>query len=271
MRIGLRPLVLLHADPAFRDRARRLSRGRFDLRAVQGWNDLEEQMRETSPSGIGVVDPYHGRQRHSGMAPELGCLLRRLPSATLVAALHARPGWMDDVRTLGAWGIAGVIDLEAETTDSLVLKSLEMSRSRALRSLLTDELGLGSTGRGRVIVDAAIGIVTSGGYARDLAKELHMHRDTLLRWCASAGLPPPRRLLLWMRVLLAAELLDNPGQTVGSVAAACGYSCDTALARAVRRLVGASPSELRSSGALRSASVVFRRELDALRGRERSG
>lgn len=271
MRIGLRPLILLHGDPAFRDRARRLSRGRFDFRIVQGWSELEEQLRETAPVGLGVVDPYHRRPNHAGMAPELGHLLRRLPSAALVVALHARPGWMDDVRTLGAWGVAGVIDLDEETTDSLILKSLESSRSRALRSLLAEEVELGSTGRGRVIVDAAIGIVTSGGYARDLAKELHMHRDTLLRWCASAGLPPPRRLLLWMRVLLAAELLDNPGQTVSSVAAACGYSCDTALARALRRLVGASPSELRSSGALRGASAVFMRELDGFRGKRRGG
>ena len=56
---------------------------------------------------------------------------------------------------------------------------------------------------------------------------------TVLRWAERAGLPAPRRMLAWMRILLAAVLLDDPGRTVLSVAHACGYSSDSSLRRAM--------------------------------------
>lgn len=110
-------------------------------------------------------------------------------------------------------------------------------------------------------------VVATGGHARDLARALYLSRITLLRWCRRSGLPVPRRLLVWMRVLLAAELLDNPGQSVLAVALACGYSSDRTLRRALYVAVGAGPTELRERGAFRTVSAAF---LDALRGSRNS-
>lgn len=106
-------------------------------------------------------------------------------------------------------------------------------------------------------MEAATDVVTIGQHGRDLAKTLHLSRRTLLRWCQRAGLPAPRRLLAWMRVLLAAELLDDPGRTVLSVAHTCGYSSDSGLRRITQKFLGASPTELREQGAFRLASTAF--------------
>ena len=93
-------------------------------------------------------------------------------------------------------------------------------------------------------------IATAGRGAKlDLARQLRLSRRTLLRWCKRAELPPPRKLLAWMRILLAAELLDDPGRTVLTVAHACGYASDSGLRRVTQKFVGASPSELRRRGA----------------------
>jgi AraC-like DNA-binding protein len=265
MRAPLRPLVLLHSDPAFRERLQRISQARFNFRVVLRWGDVEEAVRETVPAGIAIVDPYHGQPPQGRIAPELAALLRRFPSATVIAALFMRPGWMEDVRTLGEWGIASVIDLEAERSDLLILNTLQGARTRPLRAFLKHDLRIPLTGRGRAILDAAIDVVIAGRHARDLARELHMHRDTLLRWCRHAHLPVPRDLLMWLRMLLAAELLDNPGQTVADVAHACGYSSDDALARALQRRLGMRPAVLRRRGAFRTAAARFRAELEQLR------
>ncbi|MBV9773412.1 MAG: helix-turn-helix domain-containing protein [Gemmatimonadetes bacterium] len=264
MREALRPLVLLHSDPAFRERLRRIAQGRFDLRRVQEWPELDAAVRATAPGGIVVVDPYHGRSPRDRLAPELISLLRRFPSAAVVAAPFMRPGWLEDIRILGEWGIAGIIDLEAESTDLLILRTLQGGRSRPLRNFLRDRFGALPTGRARLILDTAIEIVIAGHHARDLARELHVHRDTLLRWCRQARLPVPRQLLMWLRVLLAAELLDNPGQTVEHVALACGYSSDDALARALERRLGMRPAALRQHGAFRVAVERFQSEVRAL-------
>ncbi|HEX2189383.1 MAG TPA: helix-turn-helix domain-containing protein, partial [Longimicrobiaceae bacterium] len=265
MRTALRPLVLLHSDPAFRERLRRVAQGRFDFRRVERWEELERLVRETAPSGLAVVDPYHGQLPRGRAAPELIRLLKRFPSATVVAALFMRPGWMEDIRVLGELGIAGVVDLEAESTDLLILRTLQGAQTRPLRTFLRRGLPEPVTGRGRIILDAAVDVVISGRQARDLARDLHVHRDTLLRWCREAALPVPRQLLMWLRVLLAAELLDNPGQTVEHVAAACGYSSDDALARALQRRLGMRPAALRRRGAFRTATDCFQRDLERSR------
>lgn len=258
--------MLLHSDPAFRERVRRVSQGRFDFRRVERWTDMEAAVRDTAPAGLAVVDPYYGQPPRGGIAPELVSLLRRFPSSAVVAAVFMRPGWLEDVRTLGEWGVAGVIDLEAESTDLLLLRALQGVRTRPLRSFFRDDFHLPLTGRGRAILNAAIDIVIAGRHAHDLARELHIHRDTLLRWCHEARLPVPRQLLMWLRVLLAAELLDNPGQTVEHVACACGYSSDDALARALQRRLGIRPTALRRLGAFQIAATEFRAEIERLRG-----
>lgn len=269
MRAALRPLLLLHSDSAFRERLRRVSQGRYDFRRAERWDELERLVRDTAPSGMAVVDPYHGQPPRGRTAPELATLLKRFPSASVVAALFMRPGWMEDVRALGELGIAGVVDLEAESTDLLILRTLQGAQTRPLRAFLRGGLRIPVTGRARIVLDAAVDAAISGRQVGDLARDLRIHRDTLLRWCREASLPVPRHLLMWLRVLLAAELLDNPGQTVEHVAAACGYSSDDALARALQRRLGMRPAALRRRGAFRTAAARFERELE--RRREPSG
>src|ERR671920_1146374 len=47
-----------------------------------------------------------------------------------------------------------------------------------------------------------------------IAAALGVHRKTLVNWCERAKVPPPSTLVTWVRLLLAAELLRSPGQSV---------------------------------------------------------
>lgn len=210
--------------------------------------------------GLTVVDPYHGRGLREGPAPELHALLRAFPSATVIAAPPPHSRRLRDARVLGEWGITEIIDPFEDSMESVRLV-LEDARGRPLRTLLERGVDLDVPGRGRAILDAAVEVVAAGGHARDLARALYLSPITLMRWCRRSGLPVPRRLLVWMRVLLAAELLDNPGQSVLSVALSCGYSSDRTLRRALYVAVGIGPKELRERGAFRTASAAFLRTL----------
>jgi AraC-like DNA-binding protein len=266
MRKPLRLLFLLHSDRAFCHRVERAARSRFLLRPVAEWNELPDLVQEVIPAGLVVVDPYHGQGLRGGPAPALQALLRAFPSSTVIAAPPPHPRRLRDARVLGEWGITEIIDPMEDSTESVRLL-LEEARGRPLRTLLERGVHLDVPGRGRAILDAAVEVVASGGHARDLARALYLSPITLMRWCRRSGLPVPRRLLVWMRVLLAAELLDNPGQSVLSVALSCGYSSDRTLRRALHVVTGAGPTELRERGALRTVSAAF---VHALRGSARS-
>jgi AraC-like DNA-binding protein len=82
-----------------------------------------------------------------------------------------------------------------------------------------------------------------------LASAVGVSRAALARrFTALVGEPPMAFLTSW-RLSLAADLLREPGATVGSVAPQVGYSSAFALSAAFKRVRGMSPAEHRRSGA----------------------
>ncbi len=265
MKVSPRPLLILHSNRPFRDRLARAARRRFAFQVQEDWEALFQAMGQAPPAAVVLVDPYMGRTNGKGPAPELYALLRSFPSATVVAALDTPPNRFRDIWTLGEWGVAEIIQTEEDTTEQALRRRLLSARGQPLRMLLSQELPFPLTGRARTILDAAVETVMVGGHPKDLARSLHFSPSTLLRWCQRSQLPTPRRLLLWMRVLFASALLDDPGHTVFSVGLACGYSGDQALRRAIRSVVPYTPSELRRKGAFSTVSQAFVEELSVLR------
>lgn len=268
MRSIARPLIVLHADTVFREQIRRAGGRRFEFRTVPAWEALRAQLRAAPPAALIVVDPYLGSDGE--LAPELRSLLWEFPSATVIAALDLRPARFRDLRTLGAWGVAEVIALNEEDTQEGIARRLRSVQGRPLQSLLERSLPPSTSGQARALLMAAAEVVSAGGQARELARALYLSPRTLLRWCERADLPAPRRILVWMRILLACELLDDPGRTVLSVAYACGYSSDNSLRRALQDFLGVTPTELRRRGAFVVAAEAFLQELEETRGRARS-
>jgi AraC-like DNA-binding protein len=82
-----------------------------------------------------------------------------------------------------------------------------------------------------------------------LADAIGVSRAALARrFNALVGEPPMTFLTTW-RLSLAADLLREPGATVGSVAPQVGYSSAFALSTAFKRVRGMSPAEHRAAAA----------------------
>jgi AraC-like DNA-binding protein len=254
----------LHADAVFREQSRRAAGKKFEFHCVSSWEELRERLRSAPPSALSVVDPYWG-ERGGELSGALRLLLLEFPSVTVVAALELKPQRYRDLRTLGAWGVSEVIALGEVDTVEGISRHLHGVQGRPLQSLLERSLPQSLTGNARALLMAAAEVVSTGGQAKELARALYLSPRTLLRWCDRAELPAPRRVLVWMRILLATELLDDPGRTVSSVALACGYASDNSLRRALQDFLDTTPTALRRAGAFATASRAFLRELDKVR------
>jgi AraC-like DNA-binding protein len=242
---------------------------RLDLRILNSWDDLLDEVRTAPASSLLIVDPYGFGSGTDRPSIELSSLLNRFPSLTVTAALAVGPGRLSDVLKLGQWGVVQIIDMEEETTAIALGQRLLAARGRPLRGLVERALPAYTSAAARAILSAASTIVAEGGQGRDLAKALHITPRTLSRWCRRAALPPPKRLLAWMRILLAAEFLDDPGRPVSAVALACGYAADSSLRLALRRFTGLNPTDLRERGAFNVASEAFLQALGEARAPKR--
>jgi AraC-like DNA-binding protein len=232
---------------------------------VDDWDELKETVSQAPPAAVIVVDPYVGQEPGDGPSPHLYKVLKAHPSVALLSALDTRLDRHRDVSLLADWGVSEILQVEEERSPAAVRRRLLMARAQYLHRLLSHDYGVVLTGRARALMDAAVDTVMAGGHPRDLAKKLGFSQSTLLRWCQRSQLPNPRRLLLWMRMLLASALLDDPGHSVFSVGRACGYSGDQALRRALRSVIPMTPSELREAGAFETVSRAFFEELAELR------
>lgn len=232
---------------------------------LPGWEALLEALDGAPPASVAVVDPYAESAERRTLSPRLRALLSRFPGTAVLAALELGPGCFHDLRTLGEWGVSGVIALDPRETTESIARKLRSARGRPLHSLLAHGLPAFVPGRGRAVLAAAAETAVADGETRGLADALHLSDRALQRRCERARLPPPRRVLAWMRVLHAAELLDRPEETVLSVAHASGYATESSLRRALRELTGRSPSELRRAGAFAAAAEAFVRELERRR------
>jgi AraC-like DNA-binding protein len=83
----------------------------------------------------------------------------------------------------------------------------------------------------------------------ELADAIGVSRATLARRFHELVGEPPMAFLTGWRIALAADLLREPGATVGSVAAQVGYGSPFALSAAFKRVRGVSPQQHRSRSA----------------------
>jgi len=80
-----------------------------------------------------------------------------------------------------------------------------------------------------------------------LARETGISRAALARRFAEVVGEPPMTFLTAWRLALAADLLREPGSTIGTVAQQVGYSSPFALSTAFKRVRGVSPKEHRAA------------------------
>ncbi|HST58023.1 MAG TPA: helix-turn-helix domain-containing protein [Longimicrobium sp.] len=268
MKIATRPILVMHGNGELRTAIRSLTGREYTFLEVPDWDALAGAIHEAPPSALVVVDPFAAPS--GGSTTTLRTLVEEFPSVPVLAAVAVTPDCGEDLVAVVQAGAVDIIVIGHDDTREALRERFRMAHSRPLKVLLDHLLPADMPGRSRAIVESAADVVAIGGYGRDLSTALRLGRRTLLRWTERSALPPPRQLLAWLRILVAAQLLDDPGRTVLSVAMACGYSSDTGLRRVMQRFLGETPRSLRRRGrAFDAAGAAFLSRLEHLRERRK--
>lgn len=263
MQTIVRPLLVLHPNEELSHMLSLVPGGPFSLQRCTDWSGLRTALSRAPATAICIVT---ATEPETSVPPaQLRALLGEFPSATVLAALEVGPAHAPLIRTLTEWGVADTIDLQREDSPQALARRLRLVQSRSVRRLLTRALPRGVPSRTRWLLTRAAEVVALGGAAPQLALALDVDERTVPRWCRRADLPPPRTLLAWLRVLLAADLLEDPGRSIESVARSCGYANAMSLKSALRSMFNLTPRQLRERGAFEFVATAFADHLYQLR------
>jgi AraC-like DNA-binding protein len=229
------------------------------------WDELIAAAREAPPSSVIVVDPFPTGAR-TEVAPELPALLAAAAMTPVVAAVAMRAATEAQLRALLELGVSDVLDERTEGGPDAARALLESVKAKPLKLLLERSLSRFVSFDALTLVRAAAEVTVDGGGAEDLSDVFESQERTVSGWCAREALPPPRRLLAWLRLILALALLADTGRRIGQAASAAGYT-DHSLRRALRTFLGAGKATREWS--VTDAVEAFDAELAALRERNR--
>lgn len=236
----------------------------YSVEFKSGWAELMAEVPRLPSSAIVLLD-CTPEGRSDRVPARVWELLLEFPSVAVVAALDVPSVAPDLVGQLLSRGVADVLDLSVEDTPALAARRLREAHARPFKRSVEEGLDRYPSARARTIIRAAAHVAATGGSAAELAAQFNVAPETVADWCAGAALPPTRRLQAWMRILLAAFLLQEPPRTISGVAIACGYTTDRALRRAFNSFLGVDARTLRGQGAFQMAVREFNRDLSSYR------
>jgi AraC-like DNA-binding protein len=233
----------------------------YHLRPLEEWDGLRERMRTAPPSSV-VLVRSRGEARELA---EIGELVRATPSVPTVAALDL--GEMDAgrVRAVLAAGVAEIVNLQGVASLEALVPTLRRAHAQPLKRRMEARLPVWLPEDARTLLRAAAETVVDCGARDAFAGIFGVYFRTLSERSADLRVPMPRRLLGWMRVLLALSLLEEAERTVMNVALSCGYNDNSSLKRAVENFTGAPPTGSIRDQRFDPAFDVFVAELRALR------
>lgn len=150
---------------------------------------------------------------------------------------------------ISSLALRGIDDLAASIC--AVLREAE-ARKLVERALLTHFHSVPQTAAD--IVAACVECASEAPSVSAAARVLGVSRRSLARRAALSGLPAPRHLIAWARLLLAEAYLRQAERSVKSVAAALHFGSARELRVLFRRYTGTTPRHVRKRGV--TASIV---------------
>jgi len=213
---------------------------------VGSWASLSAFVAMESVDGCVVDGDYPARE---DALDEIRHLRQRHPGLALAVYVDVHEADLELYR-MGGLGVDGVVLARRPPWASTIREAME----RSLASACASRVGTPLQGRyDREVVHAISWAIE---HAREcpsvsrFAAALGHTTRSLAKLLRDDGLPPPNRLLLWGRLLLAGAYLGRDGRTVEETAFLLGYSTATALSRAMKREIGKPPTEVGRRGGL---------------------
>jgi AraC-like DNA-binding protein len=237
----------LSRDPSTVSFVRGALSGIHDVAAARTWQRLGEALRER-PVSVCVVD-LTGISLSGGGRAQLVALRGRFPSVAFVI-LEGSSVAPRQLLDLGRLGFRSLVHMGSEDQEWRFRRSIERAREQTVSSRVLRAVSRNVPLREGRVLRVALDQVHKCWSAELLAEHVGLSRPFLSVLLKRAGLPAVGRLLVWIRLLHAAEWLGDPGRTGQSVSRQLEYSSGAAFRRVLKNYTGATPTGVVANGGM---------------------
>jgi AraC-like DNA-binding protein len=231
------------------DRLQRLQvalRGRHTVEAPGDWAALAH-LCDTAPVSMVIIDLFLSG---SMLLEPLRQLRRRHPRLITVLYITIAGDRAHDVFNAGRAGVDGLVIADRDDGPERFAALLEQAEARGVAAQLRSALAHHPP----LVRDATLMVVTRAHEhltTDSVARAVALSKRALARKLLEARLPPPKRLITWGRLIVAAQMLEDPQRSADSVAVALGFPSGSAFRNACQRYLQATPTQLREQGGVR--------------------
>jgi AraC-like DNA-binding protein len=258
-----RGLVAFVPDRESRNRLRVAAGSRFQIRFCDTWEDLVALI-ELGRAVAVIVEPRDA----SGVpiAPRVRQLREGYPSMPIVAYVHDAETFSRDILELARAGVNELVRARFDDVGIAFRSALASANVSCTAERLLNEISPAVPQD--VWPHVAFCIERAGAplSVRDVADAFAVDPRTIDRRFRQSGLPSPREVIGWSRLLVASTLLEDAGRPVEQVAYALEFPSGAALRNMLRRYTDLRPQELRENGGHRCILHLFKQAMQS--GRE---
>lgn len=228
------------------------------------WAEVLVDIKAEAPSTVVVLDPMLWRCGEE-LDPRVRELRQIAPLIPIVALLPLEDQYTQTARDLLSLGVTEFADVRFERNGDALLPALLRAHAQPFKRRLEQALTINLSLNALTLIRAAAQVAVDQGNAVELSRLFAARERTVAGWCSREGLPAPRRLLAWMRILLALLLLEEPHRSILGVARGSGFASDHPLRRALRELLGGERSISPRERKFCDAADLLNAELRGLR------
>lgn len=236
-------VAALVPNPAHLFRLRAALRGRHTVEPCGDWGAVTWLCAQ-QPVHLAVLDLF----AFGDMSLEpLRQLKRRFPRLTTIAYVAPSPDRAHDLFDAGRAGVDALIVIDRDDEPARLASIVEQAEARSVATRIRNALA-----DARPTVRDAVLIAVTRAHERlsteQLSETISLSRRVLAKHLDEASLPSPQRLLTWGRLVVAADLLEDPHRSADGIAQALHFPSGSAFRNTCQRYLHSTPSEIRQRG-----------------------
>ncbi len=218
-------------------------RGQHTVVPCKTWAEVVAACEEEAVH-LAVVDLFADGKANFDHVRQLKLRFARV---TLVAYVTFTPGRSRDLFDAGRAGFDGLLIVDQDDSTLQLRSVIEQAEARGVAGLIRDRLGrLHPVTRDAILVSVTRAHMRLTSHR--LAEILSTSRRNLVARLAQDRFPPPQKLISWGRLIVAAQMLEDPNRSADSIARVLDFPSGSAFRNSCQRYVSSTPQEIRAKG-----------------------